>query len=63
MPKKTTDPAEVKLRDAIDKARAAWEKGWRRMKRAMHAMEKADATARRLKRRLDAHRENGRAPK
>ena len=63
MPKKTADPVEIKLLDAIGKARSAWERGWRRMKRAMHAMEKADAMARRLARRLDAHRENGRTTK
>ncbi len=48
MPRKTIDPVEVKLLDAMNKARTAWERGWRRMKRAVHAMEKADRTARRL---------------
>ena len=61
MPRKTADPVEVKLLDAMEKARSAWERGWRRMKRAVHAMEKADQTVRRLEKRLDAHREKSRA--
>ena len=61
MPRKTADPTEVKLLDAMEKARSAWERGWRRMKRAVHAMEKADQTVRRLEKRLDAHRGKGRA--
>ncbi len=63
MPRKTADPVEIKLLDAMTKARSAWGRGWRRMKRAMHAMEKADRIVRRLEKRLDAHREKGRAAK
>ena len=48
MPRKTADPVEIKLLDAMTKAHSAWERGWRRMKRAMHAMEKADRIVRRL---------------
>lgn len=62
MKAKVSSPTEVAALDALhvklERARAAWERGWRRMKRAIRQMEKADAAARRLTKRLNALQEN-----
>jgi len=52
---KTSDPAEIKLRDEVDALRRKFERAYARMRRAVNAME----TARKKIVRLEKKLENG----
>jgi hypothetical protein len=52
MPRKTTDPRIVELRDRQDKARAAFVRWYGRMRRAVNAMEAQRQAVARLSRRI-----------
>jgi hypothetical protein len=52
MPHKATDPRVIALKDKQDQARAAFERWYARMRRAVSAMEKQSRPLARLERRI-----------
>jgi hypothetical protein len=54
MPRKTTEPRLIALKDRQDKARAAFERWYARMRRAVNAMESNRRAVARLERRICA---------
>jgi hypothetical protein len=63
MPRKTTDPRIVELRDRQDKARAAFVRWYLRMRRAVNAMEAQRQAVARLDRRIGKLEAEGGPPK
>jgi hypothetical protein len=59
VPRKTTDPRLIALEDEQDKARAAFERWYGRMRRAVNAMEAQRRTLARLGRRVRKIEEAG----
>jgi len=59
MPRKTADPRVVALKDKQDKARAAFERCYTRMRRAVNAMEVQRQAVARLGRRIRKLEEEG----
>jgi hypothetical protein len=52
MPRKTTDPKLIALKDRLDKAGQGCDRWWRRLRRAVNALEKLRRQMARLSRQI-----------